>query len=460
MLQKIFLLFCSLFQVLFAEPVKEEIKKVVVLGGGIGGMASALYLKRAGYDPVIIEGSLPGGEITKSHMVQNWPGEIEISGSDLIEKFQAQMVANDVEILREEVVGVDFSKRPFQIKTVSLDGEKKASKLLAKSCVIAMGATPNLLKIPGESTYWGKGVSSCAVCDGAFFKGLVVGVVGGGDAAILEALYLSDLAKKVYLFVRKDHFRAKEKNRVQALLSRKNVEPLFETEVEKILGDEEEVQAVVVKRKGKEEKIDLSALFLAIGSSPNSQIFQGKLKLDEAGYITLVKGQQTSVPGVFAIGDIADPFYKQAICAAADGCKASFGVESYLLDQETSPKVVSDVVEIKSKEQFEEFLSQKEGLYVIDFYATWCGPCKKVFPVVEESAHLLKDKIFFAKVNVDQQMELCKRYQIRAMPTVLLVNEKGEVISRKVGPSEIVDLLKNLKDSTSAGDAAYLPKGG
>jgi len=175
----------------------------VVLGSGVGGITAALYLARAGLNPIIIEGETPGGLLTKSHKVQNWPGELEITGLSLTKKMREQAIANGAIFLQEKVTAVSFSSYPYEITTKSFDDSNKIKKIKAKSIIIAMGTTPNYLNIPGEKEYWGYGVSNCVECDGPLYKGQIVGVVGGGDAAVLEALLLSTIAKEVHVFVRK-----------------------------------------------------------------------------------------------------------------------------------------------------------------------------------------------------------------------------------------------------------------
>src|SRR3990167_1842373 len=276
-MHKIFILSSVFLTSLFGKVTEPQ--KVVVLGSGVGGLTSALYLARAGIETLVIDGPLSGGLITQSHSVQNWPGEVAIGGEELSAKIRKQVVANGVHFLQKDVGKVDFSASPLKIQVQSLDGKKEW--MAAKSCIIAMGTTPNFLGIPGEKKYWGRGVSNCAICDGSLYKDKVVGVVGGGDAAVLEALYLSDLAKKVELFVRKEHLKAVEQKRVKALLAKPNVTLFLNTVVTEVEGDEEGVTAVSLQREGKEEKVAIDGLFLAIGSKPNSELFQGKLKLNQ-----------------------------------------------------------------------------------------------------------------------------------------------------------------------------------
>lgn len=444
--------------------VEAKAYPVVILGGGVGALTSALYLARAGVEPIVIEGATPGGLITQSHMVGNWPGELEISGVDLADKIRKQAESNGARFRREEVIAVDFSKRPFTITTRLVDDPDETRQFQAEACIIAMGTQSNYLGVPGETGpngYWGRGISNCAICDGTLYRDQVVGIVGGGDAAVLEGLYLSNIAKQVYLFVRKDSFKAVEEKRLQTLLSHPNVKILYDTSVQEIKGNGEKITHVSLKTKDKEPyDFPLDGLFLAIGSQPNTRLFQSVLKLDESGYIQLQKDQQTSIEGVYAIGDIVDPIYKQAISAAGDGAKAAMQTQKYLSDRangmiakqnkkarriESKIPQRSEVVEIYSMEQFDRELKTSEGPVVVDFYASWCGPCKRLSPLIEYSAGNLSGKVKFLKVNVDKLHHLSTSYQVTSMPTVLVFDSKGSVIERKVGTDEISDLLKRLE---------------
>lgn len=445
------------------EP--EDVEPIVILGGGVGSLTSAIYLGRAGVTPLVIEGPLPGGLLTQSHTVGNWPGEMEIDGAELTRKMRDQAEANGAYFLNEEVIDIDFSKRPLIITTRSLDRKGEVHKIAAESCIIAMGTKPNFLGIPGEQEYWGKGVTNCAICDGSLYHDKVVGVVGGGDAAVLEALYLSNIAKEVHVFVRKDSLRAIEEKRVELLRAKPNVKFVYNTLVEKVKGDGEKVTSVILKtgeKKGRPFKLD--GLFLAIGSTPNSSLFQKDLKLDSRGYILLEKDQQTSLSGIYAIGDIVDPVYKQAISAAGDGAKAALQAQQYLSDRANKiasksrprPKrdpIVknqevadhSEVIAVSSLEQFENELQISETPVVVDFYATWCGPCKRVSPLIEASANQLAGKVKFLKVDVDQFNDLSATYNIKAMPTLILLNPSGEEMERQVGLDQISSLLERLE---------------
>jgi thioredoxin reductase (NADPH) len=460
---------------------KEEVYPVVVLGGGIAALTSSLYLGRADLSPVVIEGKTPGGLLTQSHSVQNWPGEMEIEGLLLTEKMREQAEANGVQFLAEEVVAVDFSHRPFVITTRSLE-EGSTHQVLAHTCIIAMGTEPNYLHIPGETGpngYWGRGVTNCAICDGNLYRNRSVAVVGGGDAAVLEALYLSNIAKEVSLLVRKEKLKATEQKRVEALLAKPNVKILYNTELVAIRGNGKNVTSVKIKSaKNEVKEIGVDGVFLAIGSQPNTALFRNQLGLDSQGYIVLVKGQETTVHGVYAVGDIVDPVYKQAISAAGDGAKAALQAQQYVSDRldglvakrlkktkEEPPHVVAltlsdekvkisqkkmaplmgDVIEIRSVEQFKKELAESDIPVLVDFYASWCGPCKRVSPVLDTSAAKLKGKVKFLKVNVDTCQKLTQQYEIRSMPTVLLFDTQGVIIDRKTGFEEILRLLEDLE---------------
>lgn len=454
-------LICSLLG--FLPLCGEEVHQVVVLGGGIGGMTSAIYAGRAGMTPLVVEGPVRGGAITQSHMVQNWPGELDIAGIDLTEKVRHQAEVCGATFLQEEVVAVDFSQRPFIITTQDPLDPSHSRKIKAQSCVVALGSSSKFLGVSGESQYWLNGEYNCAVCDGALFKDKVVAVVGGGDGAIVEAHYLSKLAKKVYLIVRKDGFKTVEENRKREVLGKSNVEVRYQTTVEELKGNGDKLTSIVLKNRGRTETLPIDGLFLAIGSKPNTDIFRGQLKLDSLGYVALEGDVQTSIPGVFAIGDIADPIYRQAISAAADGMKASYHVDKYLssLPQHRDTLLTDlanrqttdagEVIEIANIEQFDRYLRDGQLPVFIDFHATWCGPCKTVAPLFNSNAHILDTKITFLKVNVDQCPDLAARYGIGSLPTIVVLGRGGNVLNKKVGVKPIAKLLQDASRALTNG---------
>lgn len=455
---KFFGLLLASFSLSAGGPETGIVVPSIVIGGGVGGGTAAIYLARAHFEPIVLEGSKPGGALAQSEGVENWPGVLKIRGSELMDQIRSQAIAAGADFREEEVISVDFSKRPFKIVTRQVDNPQELKTYLAMSCVIATGSNPNYLGVKGEKRYWGEGVSNCAICDGSLYRDKRVGIVGGGDSAVLEALYLSNIAKKVDLFVRKDSLRATDETKKRALLNLPNVEIHYKTQVQEIVGDSEGVAGVVLQNR---KIFPLDGLFLAIGSKPNTALFKGQLELDASGYIVLKDGQETSVPFVYAVGDAVDSLYRQAVTAAGAGSRAALAIQSKLSDQAPAllaayraqrdmEKTIADnqevkVIEITTAAQFEKELKSGSPL-IVDFYATWCGPCKRIAPILESSAKELEGKYKFLKVNVDEMEDLMRNYRIRAMPTVLLIDSKGAIQERKVGEVEIGELLFNLKE--------------
>lgn len=453
-----------------AEVIEEE-HPVVILGGGIAAMTAGTYLARGGIPPVILTGPVIGGMITQSHNVQNWPGEIAISGLGLSEKVKQQAESNGAVLLSESVTSVDFSKRPFTVTTRKVLGTSSVEqRYKAHTVIIALGAAPNLLNIPGEGEgidgYWSRGVYNCAVCDGTLYKDKVVAVVGGGDGALIEAQYLSNIAKKVHIFVRRGEFRTVEKERMKEILARPNVEVHYHTTIKEIKGDGRKMTHLLVTSPCylDEREVPIDALFLAIGSKPNTELFKGQLELDREGYIVLKKHQQTSVEGVYAVGDVADPDFKQAISAAGDAAKAALQIQKDLVAYIPSAKpgmkkklFANEVVEVTSKQQFTKELQNSNGIVFVDFYSTHCGPCRMFSPLFETWAHTFGKEVKFLKVNADRVSELFETYQIFAVPTLLILDEKGNIIRRSSGIKEISEVGKRLekakgKDELTAQD--------
>lgn len=450
----------SLCSVLFCqEEVQEEKHPVVILGGGMGALTSATYLARAGITPLVLTGPVVGGTITLSHEVQNWPGEIAISGEALSEKLYKQAEFNGALIHSEEVVSVDFSQRPFTIltKPVFSDGADDLKKYKTDSVIIALGSNPNHLNVPGEMKFWTRGVYTCAVCDGTLYKDKTVAVVGGGDSALVETQYLAHIAKKVYLIVRGESMRTVEKKRAEEILSLPNVEVLFNSTVQEIKGEEDKLTRLTVQNNRKKAIFDIEAdaLFLAIGSRPNTELFRNQLELDEKNYIVLKKHQQTSMDGVFAIGDVADPEFKQAVSAAGDGAKAALQAQKFLAcssfatnENPIATAPIEDnreVMEITSREQFERELKQATAPVFVDFYAKGCGPCRMFGPLYDSWAKEFQGQIKFLKVGADNVEELFNVYHINAVPTLIIFDANGKVIKRSTGSREIAKVGKALE---------------
>ena len=310
---------------------QNEKVRCLIIGSGPAGYTAAIYASRANLSPVLYEGIQPGGQLTTTTEVENFPGYPKgITGLELMEDLKQQASRFGADIRMGIATAADLSVAPYRI---TIDGEKVIE---AETLIIATGATAKYLGLPDEQKYAGMGVSACATCDGFFYRKKVVAVVGGGDTACEEALYLAGLAKQVYMIVRKPYLRA-SKVMQERVKNTPNITILFEHNAVGLFGENGVEGAHLLKRMGEpdEEKVDIAidGFFLAIGHKPNSDIFKPWLETDEVGYIKVISGTpKTQVPGVFAAGDVADPHYRQAITAAGSGCKAAIEAERYLLD--------------------------------------------------------------------------------------------------------------------------------
>lgn len=306
--------------------------KCLIIGSGPAGYTAGIYTSRANLNPIMVDGSQPGGQLITTTEVENFPGYPEgIAGPAMMEDFKAQATRFGLLTLSGEVTSVDFSKRPFIVK-VNGGGHV----IEADTVIIATGAAARYLGLPDEERFMGLGVSACATCDGFFFRNRAVAVVGGGDTACEEALYLSNLASKVYMIVRRDVLRA-SKYMQQKVAENPKIEVLYNTQTMSLFGEETLEGAHLVSYKGTENEnefdIAVEGFFLAIGHTPNTAVFADAIELDSNGYIvTKDKSTATSVPGAFAAGDVADPVYQQAVSAAGMGCRAALDAERFLME--------------------------------------------------------------------------------------------------------------------------------
>ncbi len=309
-------------------PAREHVK-CLIIGSGPAGYTAAIYAARANLQPVEYCGLLPGGQLTQTTIVENFPGYPEgVDGNQMMLDLRTQAERLGTDLRDGEIVKADFSARPYVLTT---DG---GTEIEADTVIIATGASAKYLGLADEQKYNGQGVSACATCDGFFYRKRTVAVVGGGDTACEEALYLASLAKKVYMIVRKPYLRASEVMQ-RRVMENEKIEILFEHNTVGLYGDNGVEGAHLVKRKGEadEQRYDLpiDGFFLAIGHKPNSDVFKPWLETDETGYIITIDGTpRTALPGVFAAGDVADPHYRQAITAAASGCKAAIEADRFL----------------------------------------------------------------------------------------------------------------------------------
>lgn len=307
--------------------------KVLVIGSGPAGYTAGIYAGRANLTPLIYEGNQPGGQLTQTTEIENFPGYPDgVGGMEMMDQLRKQAERFGAEVRPRNIESIDLSKRPF----VAIDDH--GEEITANTVIISTGASAKYLGIPDEIKYQGMGVSACAVCDGFFYRKKDVAVVGGGDTACEEALYLSSLCNKVYLIVRKSFLRASDVMR-KRVVNTPNIEILFDCNVTGLFGDEVVEGAHVVRAKGTEQEdhfdIKIDGFFLGIGHNPNTEFLKGQLELDAQGYIK-VKGDttETSIEGVFAAGDVADPRYRQAIVAAGSGAKAALDAERFLTDHD------------------------------------------------------------------------------------------------------------------------------
>lgn len=307
--------------------MEEQIHKVLIVGSGPAGYTAAIYACRANLNPVLYEGIQPGGQLTETTKIENFPGYPEgVTGTELMEDLRKQALRLGTDIRFGIVTAVDFSKRPY---VLTVDGEKTVK---AHTVIIATGATAKYLGLDSEVKFRGQGVSACATCDGFFYRGRTVAVVGGGDTACEEATYLATLAKKVYMIVRRDVLRASDAMR-QRVADTPNIEVLWNHNTKEVLGDDSGVTGVRLLNNRTNEIHDLpvDGFFLAIGHHPNSDVFKDFVHTDAEGYIvTEGKTSKTNVEGVFAAGDVQDPSYRQAVTAAGSGCRAGLDAERYL----------------------------------------------------------------------------------------------------------------------------------
>lgn len=300
--------------------------KTLIVGGGPAGYTAAIYAARAGMDPVLYEGLEPGGQLTTTTLVENYPGFADgIDANALMDAMRAQAARLGADIRRGSVTAVDFSSKPLKVTVDS--GEEFETKTV----IIATGASAKYLGLPSETKFRGLGVSACATCDGFFYRKKDVAVVGGGDTACEEASYLAGLCRKVYMIVRRDVFRASEAMQ-QRVLSIPNIEVLWNSNTREVLGDENGVTGVRLEKKdGTVFDIAVDGFFLAIGHHPCSELFSKWVETDSEGYIITHNGtSHTNVEGVFAAGDVSDPRYRQAVNAAASGCRAALDAEKYI----------------------------------------------------------------------------------------------------------------------------------
>ena len=420
---------------------RHNIIPIVIIGSGPAGLSAAIYAARSGMHAVIIQGSMPGGLLTQTSAVENYPGYTSVLGPELMATMQEQAKQLGAQPLADSVAEFDFSSWPYRLTT------DEGLELNALSVILATGAAPRRLGVPGESIYWGTGVTSCAVCDAPFFKGEEVVVVGGGDSAVEEAIQLYPYAKKITILVRKGVMRAASSMQGR-LKGYPSVSIMYNVEIKKIVGDDMKVTGLeLYNSKDKTSSLlPASGVFLAIGHDPNTALFKPQIKTDEHGYIKLKgRSQRTSVRGVFAAGDVEDPTYRQAGVAAGSGIKAALGAFDFLGDIGLTANVIEELTSrffqvdargqagsvrtVTTPDEFNALVKSTKGPVIVDFYADYCPSCMQMLPFFQEVAGEYAGKATFVKVDVDQAPEIAEVLQVQKIPT-LLVYKDGELAAR------------------------------
>jgi thioredoxin reductase (NADPH) len=299
--------------------------KLIIIGSGPAGLTAAIYASRANLNPLVIQGKNPGGQLMGTTIIENWPGNMSITGPQLMTNMLEHAAHFGSQFLEESIESVDFKKKPFELTT------DKGTHLTADSVIIATGASPKRLGVPGEAEYWGKGVSTCAVCDGAFYKDRPVMIVGGGDTAMENASFMLNFTKQITLVHILDKLTASFAMQ-ERVIDNPNIKIIYNSTVTEIHGNGSHLTGVTItnQHSKKTERIDVDALFVAIGLNPNVGPFKGHLAFNKFSFIEVTDNTQTSIPGIFVAGDVADYRYRQAITSAGSGCMAALDAERYL----------------------------------------------------------------------------------------------------------------------------------
>lgn len=441
------LAFLLSFKQLPATPFVKEEYPIVILGGGVAALTAAVQVSQAGFQPLIITGPSPGGIIVQSHSIQNWPGEIDISGSDLADKLQKQAKNCGAIFLHGKVIDADVSQQPFVFTVQSNTDPSKTQIIKARTCFVGLGAVPKLLEVPGEKENLFSKIFTCAPCDGMQFKNKTVAIIGGGDSALTEAHYLSNLAQKVYLIVRKDQFRTIQPKNRDAILARPNIEVIYNTTVSEFQKNGQDLTMTLQTPKGADQ-LTVQGAFLAIGSLPNTDIFKGKLELDREGFIVLKDQQETSVPRIYAAGDVSDKVFKQAMTAAGDATKAVLQAQKHfgnvMLTKAEQPKSV-ELTELSSLAELRSLVASSPKPVVVYFYSKSCSPCRAFSPTYEIWATQFQDQATFVKALDSNAYDVFKAYNINGVPAVLVLDSKGKPIFSENGSriAKLPDFLEN-----------------
>ncbi len=429
---------------------QKNIADAVIIGSGPAGNSAALYLARAGYHTIVIEGNKPGGQLTGTSEVENWPGLGKVNGPEAMENLKEYVKKFGAEYLSDSVTAVNLHTWPFEIQT-------EGHKIYALSVIIATGATPRMLNVPGEKEYWGRGVTTCAVCDAPFYKGKRVVIIGGGDSAAEQVLQLSPHVAHIEMLVRGDKIRASKmmQDRVKNL---RNVRINFNKNITKILGDERRIHSVeIFDSKTKETTfMPIDGVFLAIGHEPTTALFKGALAMDDNGYLELNgRSQETSIEGVFAAGDVEDHTYRQAGVAAGNGIKAALDAGFFLqkigLTSDiarvmkenyftTEVQPVDELEEVMTEIEFNRIISSSNIPVIADFYAYHCPACMQMLPLVARLAKEFAPNVRIIKVNTDNVPNLVSSLKIIKIP-FFVIFKNGNLVAQRFGTMEKSEMI-------------------
>ncbi|KAK9671083.1 hypothetical protein RND81_12G005500 [Saponaria officinalis] len=429
------------------------VENVVIIGSGPAGYTAAIYAARANLKPVVFEGlqvgGVPGGQLMTTTEVENFPGFPDgITGPDLMDRMRRQAERWGAELYQEDVEFVDVNGRPFTVRSTERE-------IKCHAVIVATGATARRLGLPKEDEYWSRGISACAICDGAspLFKGQILAVVGGGDTATEEAIYLTKYARHVHLLVRRGELRA-SKAMQDRVFNNPNVTVHFNTETVDVVGNTKGQMSGVLTRKtdtGEESVIEARGLFYGIGHSPNSQLLEGQIELDSAGYILVKDGTAaTSVRGVFAAGDVQDHEWRQAVTAAGSGCIAALSVERYLTSEDLliefhqpqREEVKKELTQKDVQEGFDITLTKHKGQYALRklyhesprlicvlYTSPTCGPCRTLKPILNKVIDEYNQSVHLVEIDIEEDQEIAEAAGIMGTPCVQFFKNKEMIKS-------------------------------
>ncbi len=434
------------------------VENLVIIGSGPAGYTAAIYAARANLKPVVFEGfqagGLPGGQLMTTTEVENFPGFPQgITGPQLMDRMKAQAERWGAELYTEDVTEVDLKERPFVIRS-------EEREVRANSIVIATGATAKRLGLPGEHQFWSRGISACAICDGAtpIFHGAELAVIGGGDSAAEEAIYLTKYGDTVNLLVRGDKMRA-SKAMQDRVLSNPKINVHWNTEVADVFGGDNHMEGVKLRntQTGEENLLHVKGLFYAVGHTPNTSLFKGQLELDDVGYIVTKPGSvETSIEGVYAAGDVQDHEYRQAITAAGTGCMAAMLAERWLsftgLIQEFHQKSETQNNELEhpqeqtaaTEDEFDpnetrhagsfalrKLFHESDRLLVVKYVSPNCGPCHTLKPILNKVVDEFNGKIHLVEIDIAQDRDIAETAGVTGTPTIQFFKNKELVVESK-----------------------------